>query len=147
MESMVRGTIFTKTGGLLTLMKNLPASRNGTMLLPFLHRRVALLWDMCHNKSLPCICYVFLGKHNSSISCKITGSGRYSHDLPQGGMEVPCILTFEGQNDFIRRLYRKMLTKLKIGTPTLVKVISSTPPHTIYGQVDDVMYKYMYIIM
>ena len=72
-------------------------------------------------------CYVFLGKHNSSISCKITVSRRYSHDLPQGGMEVPCMhLTFQEQKGFVEKA-RKMLTKPTIGTPILEKVTSSTP--------------------
>ena len=77
-------------------------------------------------RQISAIYYVFLGKHNSSISCKITGSRRYSHDLPQGGMEVPCTLTFQGQKDFVEKA-RKMLTKPTIGTPTLEKVTSSTP--------------------
>ena len=77
-------------------------------------------------RQISAICYVFLGKHNSSISCKITGSRRYSHDLPQGGMEVPCTLTFQGQKGFVEKA-RKMLTKPAIGTPTLEKVTSSTP--------------------
>ena len=28
--------------------------------------------------------------------CKITGRKRYSIDLVQGGLEIPCTLTFEG---------------------------------------------------
>ena len=77
-------------------------------------------------KQISAICYAFLGKHNLSIPCKITGSRRYSHDLPQGGMEVPCTLTFQGQKVFVEKA-RKMLTKSTIGTPTLEKVTSSTP--------------------
>ena len=30
--------------------------------------------------------------------CRITGTRRYSVDLPQGGMEVPCILIFKSQS-------------------------------------------------
>ena len=36
------------------------------------------------------MCYTFLGESGCSITCKNTGHRRYSHDLPQGGMEVPC---------------------------------------------------------
>ena len=39
---------------------------------------------------------MFLGKSGSSITCKVTGSRRYSSDLPQGGLEVPCTLEFKG---------------------------------------------------
>ena len=31
-----------------------------------------------------------------SIECQINGNRRYSHDLPQGGLEIPCVLTFRG---------------------------------------------------
>ena len=77
-------------------------------------------------RQISAICYVFLGKDNSSISCKITGSRRYSQDLPQGGMEVPCTLTFQGQKGFVEKA-RKMLTKPTIGTPILEKATNSTP--------------------
>lgn len=41
-------------------------------------------------------CYMFLGKSDSSISCIVTGPRRYSRDLPQGGLEIPCTLEFKG---------------------------------------------------
>jgi len=31
--------------------------------------------------------------------CKVTGNRRYPCDLPQGGMEVPCHLIFNGEGD------------------------------------------------
>ena len=37
---------------------------------------------------------LFLQKDGSSISCKVSSPRRYSSDLPQGGLEVPCLLTF-----------------------------------------------------
>ena len=39
---------------------------------------------------------MFLGKSGLSISCIVTGPRRYSSDLPQGGLEVPCTLEFKG---------------------------------------------------
>ena len=30
--------------------------------------------------------------------CRITGNRHYSVDLPQGGMEIPCILIFKSQS-------------------------------------------------
>jgi len=30
----------------------------------------------------------------SEITCQVTGGRQYSDDLPQGGLEVPCKLTF-----------------------------------------------------
>ena len=41
------------------------------------------------------LCHLFLLK-KGSITCQITGNRRYSVDLPQGGLEVPCNLTFVG---------------------------------------------------
>ena len=30
------------------------------------------------------------------IHCRVTGSRHYSEDLPQGGLEIPCLSLFEG---------------------------------------------------
>ena len=43
-------------------------------------------------KKLSKLCSLFL-KRGGEISCKVTGSKRYSRDLPQGGIEVPCVLS------------------------------------------------------
>ena len=46
---------------------------------------------------VPCkisrMCAVFL-RNGGTIKCTVSGSCCYSHDLPQGGMEIPCILGF-----------------------------------------------------
>ena len=42
------------------------------------------------------VCSLFL-QSEGSITCEITGNRKYSHDLPQGGMEVPCVLKFMGE--------------------------------------------------
>ncbi len=42
------------------------------------------------------ICSIFL-RRGGLIKCKVTGSRQYSADLAQGGMEIPCILMFEGK--------------------------------------------------
>ena len=41
-------------------------------------------------------CLLFLRRGNS-ITCHVTGHRRYSSDLPQGGLEIPCILMFESK--------------------------------------------------
>ena len=79
-------------------------------------------------RKIPAICYVFLGKHNSPISCKITVSRKYSQDLPQGGMEVPCTFTFQGQKGFVEKA-RKMPTK-----PTIAVLIITASHQTFSGQ-------------
>ena len=40
------------------------------------------------------VCSLFL-RRCGSIRCKVTGSRRYSSDLPQGGLEIPCSLLFK----------------------------------------------------
>ena len=40
-------------------------------------------------------CSLFL-RRGSSISCRVAGPRRYSADVPQGGLEIPCVLRFEG---------------------------------------------------
>lgn len=48
-------------------------------------------------------CNSFL-RRNGSILCQVTGPKRYSADLAQGGLEVPCQFTFMAQQ--IRKLER-----------------------------------------
>ena len=43
------------------------------------------------------LCYVFL-RRGGAISCIVTGTRRYSYDLTQGGMEIPCQLKFTGDD-------------------------------------------------
>ena len=40
------------------------------------------------------------------IICQVTGRRRRSVDLPQGGMEVPCTLTFVGQSQYIKKVQK-----------------------------------------
>ena len=39
------------------------------------------------------------------ISCTITESRRYSADLPQGGLEVPCTFEFKGEPGDVKKSY------------------------------------------
>ena len=41
-------------------------------------------------------CTLFLRRGNE-ITCHVTRHRRYSVNLPQGGLEVPCVLRFEGE--------------------------------------------------
>ena len=47
-------------------------------------------------RKISAVCYVFLGKTGATITGTVTGSRRYSHDLPQGGMEIPWVMKFAG---------------------------------------------------
>ena len=46
-------------------------------------------------RKISSICSLYL-RRGGSIFCRVTGSRQFSEDLPQGGLEVPCVLTFEG---------------------------------------------------
>ena len=54
-------------------------------------------------RKISSVCSLFLRK-NGTIVCKVTGSRRYSRDLPQGGLEVPCTLKFQGSTKDIDKV-------------------------------------------
>ena len=55
-------------------------------------------------RAISSVCYMFLGKPGSSISCKVTGPRRYSHGLPQGGMKIPCTIKIKGDQINVSKL-------------------------------------------
>ena len=48
-------------------------------------------------RKMSALCSLFLRK-GGTITCSITGPRQYSADLVQGGMEVPCIYYFRGED-------------------------------------------------
>ena len=42
------------------------------------------------------LCWLYLSKSDTVIKCFVTGTRRYSSDLIQGGLEVPCRFKFIG---------------------------------------------------
>ena len=49
------------------------------------------------------MCSVFI-RRGGSIACTVTGARRYSSDLPQGGLEIPCTLLFSAKKKEIQKL-------------------------------------------
>lgn len=49
------------------------------------------------------LCSLFL-RRGGSIDCTVTGRRRYSADLPQGGLEIPCTLLFKAKAKEIKKL-------------------------------------------
>ena len=49
------------------------------------------------------------------MACCITGGRQHSKDLPQGGLEVPCIYVFTGPSDIVDNT-QQLLAALKIQT-------------------------------
>ena len=55
--------------------------------------------DACVKKRQHCwTCASTLFMRRGGVSrCEVTGRRKHSTDLPQGGLEAPCLLTFEGK--------------------------------------------------
>ena len=75
-------------------------------------------------RKISSVCSLFLRK-NGTIVCKVTGSRRYSRDLPQGGLEVPCTLKFQGSTKDIDKV-----KKLLEAAPSTTSVVTSQAPPT-----------------
>ena len=59
--------------------------------------------------SISTLCSVFI-RRGGTIFCVVTGRRRYSMDLPQGGMEIPCKYRFVGNGREIKKV-RSYITK------------------------------------
>lgn len=68
-------------------------------------------------------CSLFL-ERSGTINCRIIGSRRYSIDLPQGGLELPCQYTFQGDEILMKKLKKLVIAK----TSPRNKVESTSPP-------------------
>ena len=64
------------------------------------------------------LCSMFMDQ-GGDITCVIIGNRRYSSDLVQGGLEIPCSIIFRGKEKLISKikklqnLKKKLLSKLK----------------------------------
>lgn len=54
------------------------------------------------------VCSLFL-RRGGVIRCTVSGTRRYSMDLPQGGLEIPCVVKFAANAKEIHKL--KLLIK------------------------------------
>lgn len=64
-------------------------------------------------KKVLCLCSLFL-RRGGTICCEVTGSRRYSADLLQGGLEIPCNMIFEENAKEIE----KVKNLIKMGPPS-----------------------------
>ena len=53
------------------------------------------------------VCSLFL-RRGGTIHCRATGGQRYSHDLPQGGLEIPCWIVFGAKQEQLKKLKRSL---------------------------------------
>ena len=54
-------------------------------------------------KKISALCSLFLLR-GGTITCQVTGSRRYSDDLVQGGLEIPCALKFKGDAKLVNKV-------------------------------------------
>ena len=54
-------------------------------------------------KKISRICSLFL-RQEGSIQCTVTGRRWYSFDLPQGGLEIPCLVKFTAKSKEVKKL-------------------------------------------
>ena len=87
------------------------------------------------------LCKLFLRHHGSIISCRIAGGRRYSGDLPQCGMEIPCVLTFMVEQSSVEKVGRLMMNCNGIGSQESEHSINQTvdvlPPSSKKTKIDD----------
>ena len=78
-------------------------------------------------KKITSTCSLFIRK-GGTIDCEVTDSNRkYSRDLPQGGLEIPCVLTLRGIKDLVDKAVKLLaISKTKV-IPVKVKVETSSP--------------------
>ena len=68
--------------------------------------------------------YNLLLCHGRSLSSCITGNYRYSSDLPQGGLELPCSYKFSGFRELIEKLKHR-LNELDVDVTDFIITIST----------------------
>ena len=56
-------------------------------------------------RTISTLCSLFLAR-GGNITCEVTGNRQYSRDLPQGGLELPCKLTFSNSSKEIAKVKR-----------------------------------------
>ena len=78
------------------------AVMNGSQVVGYLPRKISRL------------CSMFILR-SGMISCIVSGPRRYSGDLPQGGLEVPCILLLRGKSHDLKKIKKiRCLIKEKL---------------------------------
>ena len=66
------------------------------------------------------VCSVFI-RRGGIIVCVVNGARQYSSDLPQGGLEVPCILTFRASEEKECKKAKKLIElALSVKTKAIV---------------------------
>ena len=86
-------------------------------------------------RKMSAICSLFLRK-GGSIFCQVSGSRRYSQDLPQGGLEIPCLLRFQGNAKDVQKVKKLATLALSLKTSSHPESSPSLEPPTKKVRVD-----------
>ena len=82
-------------------------------------------------RKLSVICSIFI-RHGGTINCVVNGTRHYSADLPQGGLEIPCVLNFTAKTQSeaakTERLLISALNVASTGISKEAQMISSSVP-------------------
>lgn len=54
-------------------------------------------------RKISSVCSLFI-RRGGTISCRVTGNRRYSRDLAQGGLDIPCVLIIEGDECLVNKV-------------------------------------------
>ena len=61
-------------------------------------------------RKISAACSLFL-QRQGTILCTITGNRRFSEDLLQGGLEVPCELRFRGEVKLVEKMKKLLMPR------------------------------------
>ena len=64
-------------------------------------------------RKISSICSMFICK-GGSITCEVVALRHYSEDLPQDGLEIPCLMNFLGEHELVCKVERLMMTADKL---------------------------------
>ena len=71
------------------------------------------------------VCSIFI-RHGGTIISRVNGTHRYSPDIPQGGLEIPCVLTFLAKNFKEGNKTKRLLEATLSLTPVELNMVSET---------------------
>ena len=71
-------------------------------------------------KKISRMCSMFM-QEGGEILCIVIGNRRYSSDLVQGGLEIPCTLLFRGEEKYIQKLKKLIYLKNKLKRKVIIK--------------------------
>ena len=71
-------------------------------------------------------CSLFIRK-GGTIDCEVTDPNRkYSRDLPQGGLEIPCVLTLRGTKDLMDKAVKLLAISIFRNLHVIMKIWNHT---------------------